>query len=127
MCVWLHQSHSASFIFGYHFRDNDLKGLAARLMLSGAPNFWLACWLLGQPPMFTFFAIFVGIALALALVGWLADRRADARGGNVTPSLSLLPGDFKYESPNGNARIYFPIATSIVLSIVATLVLRFFS
>ena len=77
--------------------------------------------------MSTFLAVFIGVALALALVGWLADRRADAPKSTVTPGLSLLPGDFKYESPNGNVRIYFPIATSIVLSIVVTLILRFFS
>ena len=77
--------------------------------------------------MSTFIAIFIGLVLALALVGWLADRRADARKGDVTPGLSLLPGDLKYESPSGNVRIYFPIATSIVLSIVATLILRLFS
>jgi hypothetical protein len=33
----------------------------------------------------------------------------------------LLPGDIKYESPNGNVRIYFPIVTAILLSLVFTL------
>jgi hypothetical protein len=41
--------------------------------------------------------------------------------------LSLLPGDIKYESPRGNFRFYFPITTSIVISIVLTLVLWLFS
>jgi len=41
--------------------------------------------------------------------------------------LSLLPGDIKYESPSGNFRFYFPITTSIVISIVLTLVLWLFS
>lgn len=77
--------------------------------------------------MSTFAAIFIGVALALALVGWLADRRASSGESRVTPGLSLLPGDLKYESPSENVRIYFPITTSIVLSIVATLVLRLFS
>jgi hypothetical protein len=38
---------------------------------------------------------------------------------------SFLPGDIKYESPDGNVRIYFPIVTSIVLSILLTLILSF--
>jgi len=41
--------------------------------------------------------------------------------------LSLLPGDIKHESPSGNFRFYFPITTSIVISIVLTLVLWLFS
>ena len=41
--------------------------------------------------------------------------------------LSLLPGDIKYESPSGNFRFYFPITTSILISIVLTLVLWLFS
>ena len=77
--------------------------------------------------MSTFIAIFIGVVLGLALVGWFADRRADASRNNAAPGLSLLPGDIKYESPNGNVRIYFPIVTSIVLSIVITLLLRIFS
>jgi Protein of unknown function (DUF2905) len=64
--------------------------------------------------------------LVLAFIGWLADRRADARRSDVTPGLSLLPGDIKYESPSGNIRVYFPIVTSIVLSVVLTIILRFF-
>jgi Protein of unknown function (DUF2905) len=77
--------------------------------------------------MDTFLKIFIVTTLALAVIGWLADRRADARRSGVTPGLSLLPWDIKYESPNGNVRVYFPIVTSIVLSIVLTLILRFFS
>jgi len=37
---------------------------------------------------------------------------------------TFLPGDIKYESPNGNVRIYFPIVTAILLSLVFTLILR---
>ena len=77
--------------------------------------------------MDTFLKIFIVMVLALAIVGWLADRRAAANRPNVTPGLSLLPGDIKYESPNGNIRVYFPIVTSIVLSIALTLILRLFS
>jgi hypothetical protein len=76
--------------------------------------------------MDTFLKIFIVTILALAVIGWLADKRAAARRSDVTPGLSLLPGDIKYESPNGNVRVYFPIVTSIVLSIVLTLILRFF-
>ena len=104
--------------------------------------------------MYTFFKIFIVVVLALALVDWLADRdrRADTDipnatpgwaflsgdikmagsaianenpKGTVPPGQSFLPGDIKYESPNGNVRIYFPIVTSIVLSVLFTLMLRF--
>ena len=81
----------------------------------------------GDQMMDTFIKIFIVLMLVLACIGWLADRRATDRSSNVTPGLSLLPGDIKYESPNGNVRIYFPIVTSIVLSVVLTLILRFFS
>jgi Protein of unknown function (DUF2905) len=77
--------------------------------------------------MVTFIKIFVVVVLALALIGWLADRRAAPSKPDVTPGLSFLPGDIKYESPNGNVRIYFPIVTSIVLSVLLTLILRFLS
>jgi hypothetical protein len=40
---------------------------------------------------------------------------------------SFLPGDIKYESPKGNVRIYFPIVTAIILSILFTLILRLIS
>jgi len=77
--------------------------------------------------MDTFLKIFVVMVLALAVIGWLADQRAAAKRSDVTPGLSLLPGDIKYESPNGNVRVYFPIVTSIVLSVLLTLILRLFS
>ena len=76
--------------------------------------------------MITFLKIFVVVLLALAFVGWLADRRAAANQSDVTPGLSLLPGDIKYQSPAGNVRVYFPIVTSIVLSVALTLILRLF-
>ena len=74
--------------------------------------------------MIAFLKIFIVVLLALAFVGWLADRRAAAK--HVTPGLSFLPGDIKYQSPAGNVRVYFPIVTSIVLSVVLTLILRLF-
>jgi hypothetical protein len=64
------------------------------------------------------------LKISLAFVGWLADQRAAANRPDVTPGLSFLPGDIKYESPGGNVRVYFPIVTSIVLSVVLTLILR---
>jgi hypothetical protein len=104
--------------------------------------------------MYSFLKIFIVVVLALALLDWLADRdrRADtsipnaapgwavlsgnikiARSaianenpeGTVPPGESFLPGDIKYESPNGNVRIYFPFVTAIVLSVLFTLILRF--
>ena len=89
-----------------------------------------SCYLWAQTyncVMFTFLKIFIVVVLVLALIGWLADRRAAANKPDVTPGLSFLPGDIKYESPNRNVRIYFPIVTSIVLSVLLTLVLRLFS
>ena len=74
----------------------------------------------------TFLKIFIVTVLVLAFIGWLAERRAAAQKPNVTPGLSFLPGDIKYESRNGNVRVYFPIVTSIVLSVVLTLILRLF-
>jgi len=94
------------------------------------------------------------VLLALALMDWLADRdrHADtnipnatpgwaflsgdikiARSamanenpkGTVPPGESFLPGDIKYESRNGNVRIYFPLVTAVVLSVLFTLILRF--
>ena len=101
--------------------------------------------------MYSFLKIF--IVVVLALIDWLADRdrRADTSIpntkpgwallsggikiasananvnpiGTVPPGESFLPGDIKYESPNGNVRIYFPIVTAIILSILFTLILRF--
>jgi hypothetical protein len=75
----------------------------------------------------TFLKIFIIVVLALAFIGWFADRRAAAKRPDVTPGLSLLPGDIKYESPNGNVRVYFPIVTSIILSVVLTVIPRLFS
>ena len=100
--------------------------------------------------MYSFFKIFIVVVLALALIDWFADRRAHSNipvatpgwallsgdvktarsamanenEGTVPPGEAFLPGDIKYESPNGNVRIYFPIVTSILLSLVFTLILR---
>jgi Protein of unknown function (DUF2905) len=100
----------------------------------------------------SFLKIFIVVVLALALIDWFADRRADTNipsappgwsslagdiklvssavanentNGNVPPGESFLPGDIKYESPNGHLRIYFPVVTAVVLSVLFTLILRF--
>ena len=45
--------------------------------------------------------------------------------GTVPPGESFLPGDLKYESPSANVRIYFPMMTAFVLSVLFTLIHRF--
>ncbi len=90
--------------------------------------------------MYTFLKIVTVVMLALALFNWLADRdrRTDTNIPNAASGLSVLTahtkyesprgyfppiflsGDIKYESPNGNVRIYFPIVTSIALSVLFT-------
>jgi hypothetical protein len=39
------------------------------------------------------------------------------------PYLGKLPGDFSFQS--GNFKFYFPLATSLLLSLILTLVLNF--
>src|SRR5262249_29935489 len=103
--------------------------------------------------MYPFLKIFVIVLLALALIDWIVDRdrRADTnipdakpgwallssgikmasananenQIGTVPPGESFLPGDIKYESSNGNVRIYFPIVTALIFSVLFTLILRF--
>jgi hypothetical protein len=106
--------------------------------------------------MHSFLKILIVVVLALVLIDWLADRhrRADTSIPNEPAGWSLLssdirirsamanespqgtaplldesflPGDIKYESPKGNVRIYFPIVTAIILSILFTLILRLIS
>ena len=76
--------------------------------------------------MATFLITAAVIMLTLGLVSFISGKRVDdpPSGAHM---LSLLPGDIKYESPSGNFRFYFPITTSIVISIVLTLVLWLFS
>ena len=71
--------------------------------------------------MTTFLVTTAIIMLALGLVSYVSSR-SDHRHDH-TSALSLLPGDIKYESPGGRFVFYFPITTSIVVSIVLTLVL----
>lgn len=55
--------------------------------------------------------------IALALIGGLLIVTA-----RFFPGLGNLPGDLRYESDN--VRIYFPFATMIIVSIVATILLN---
>ncbi len=74
--------------------------------------------------MITFLVTAGIIMLALGLVSYVSSKRSNGRSDEIS-ALSLLPGDIKYESPRGNFRFYFPITTSIVVSIILTLVLYF--
>jgi Protein of unknown function (DUF2905) len=73
--------------------------------------------------MTTFLLITGIIMLALGMVSYVSSKRADR--SDAASALSLLPGDIKYESPSGKFVFYFPIVTSIVISIILTLVLYF--
>ena len=72
--------------------------------------------------MTTFLLTIVIIMLALGLVSYVSSKRS-VHTSDARSALSLLPGDIKYESPSGKFIFYFPITTSIVVSIVLTLVL----
>jgi hypothetical protein len=96
--------------------------------------------------MYSFLKIFIVVVLALVLIDWLAGQQAkswtnipNAPGwaslssnikirsamANESPQgtaplldETFLPGDIEYENPKGNVRIYFPIVTAIVLSVL---------
>ena len=57
----------------------------------------------------------MGIIITLVGAGlWLAGR--------YFPWLGNLPGDIRYESDN--VRVYFPLATMIIVSIIGTIILN---
>ncbi len=64
--------------------------------------------------------LLIGLGIVLVIVGiiWLLFPSAFAWIGN-------LPGDIKYSS--GNTRVYFPMVTMIVISVVATILLNLFN
>ncbi|OXL25514.1 DUF2905 domain-containing protein [Psychrobacter sp. DAB_AL32B] len=64
--------------------------------------------------------ILIGIGFILILIGiiWLIFPSAFSWIGN-------MPGDIKHKSVN--TRIYFPVVTMIVISIIATIVLNLFN
>ena len=62
--------------------------------------------------------IMIGIVLVVVGVIWLVFPNAFSWLGN-------LPGDIKHTS--GNTRVYFPVVTMLVLSVVATIILNLFN
>lgn len=66
------------------------------------------------------------ILLTLSAIAHFAGKQAAARGDEDAKNtgLTLLPGDIKWENQSGNVKVYFPVTTSIVLSIVLTILMR---
>ncbi|WP_351119017.1 DUF2905 domain-containing protein [Psychrobacter sp. SMN/5/1215-MNA-CIBAN-0208] len=62
--------------------------------------------------------IVIGIFLVIIGVIWLLFPSTFSWIGN-------LPGDIKHTS--GNTRVYFPVVTMIVISVIATIVLNLFN
>lgn len=64
--------------------------------------------------------ILIGLGIVLVIIGviWLLFPSAFSWIGN-------LPGDIKHTS--GNTRVYFPIVTMIVISIVGSIILKLFN
>jgi len=56
--------------------------------------------------------VVVGVVLVALGLAWMLGERL---------GLGRLPGDFVFEV--GNARVYLPVATSILISVALTLVL----
>ncbi len=67
------------------------------------------------------------IVLTLGAIAYVAEHVLRSHSSEHPPVFALLPGDIKYESPSGNFKFYFPVTTSIVLSVVLSLLLRLFS
>ena len=59
--------------------------------------------------------IIIGVLLIMIGVIWLLFPNAFSWIGN-------MPGDIKHTS--GNTRVYFPVVTMIIISIVATILLN---
>jgi Protein of unknown function (DUF2905) len=72
--------------------------------------------------LYSLITLFVGSLAGMAVVGWFSDRQAQ-RNEALTPGLSLLPGDIKWENQSGSVKVYFPVVSSIVLSVVLSLVM----
>ena len=70
--------------------------------------------------MWTFVISAIVISLLLGFGSYVAERRLINEENRTKPGYALLPGDIKIE--RGDVHFYFPIATSIVLSIVLTAV-----
>ena len=64
----------------------------------------------------------IGILLVIIGVIWLLFPNAFSWIGNMPGD---MPGDIKHTS--GNSRVYFPVVTMIIISIVATILLNLFN
>ena len=62
--------------------------------------------------------IMIGVLLIMIGVIWLLFPNAFSWIGN-------MPGDIKHTS--GNTRVYFPVVTMIIISVIATIVLNLFN
>ena len=62
--------------------------------------------------------LLVGLGLLLVVLGAVL-----LLGSRFGLPIGRLPGDLHWRSRSGNTQVYFPIATSIILSILLTLVL----
>ena len=67
--------------------------------------------------MIAFGRLLIIIGLAIAFIGLLLLLAA-----RYFPWLGNLPGDLRFE--NGNTKIYIPLATMILVSILATILLN---
>ena len=64
------------------------------------------------------FLIILGVVIVLIGIVWLMFPSAFAWMGR-------MPGDVRYES--GNTRIFFPIVTMIIISVVGSILLNLFN
>ncbi len=64
--------------------------------------------------------LLIGVGIVLIIIGiiWLLFPGTFSWIGN-------MPGDIKHTS--GNTRVYFPVVTMIVISVVATILLNMFN
>ncbi len=62
--------------------------------------------------------ILLGLGLLLIVLGAVL-----LLGSRLGLPIGRLPGDLHWRSRSGNTQVYFPIATSILLSILLTLIL----
>lgn len=69
--------------------------------------------------MIAFGRMLIVIGLAIAFIGLLL-----LLASRFFPWLGNLPGDFRFEG--ANVKIYFPLATMILVSILATVLLNIF-
>jgi Protein of unknown function (DUF2905) len=62
--------------------------------------------------------LILGLGLLLVLLGAVLML-----GSRLGLPIGRLPGDLHWRSRSGNTQFYFPLATSIVLSVLLTLIL----